>query len=271
MKKIFLSTLGIFALAAGAHAQLLYDGFNYTSGMNLIGNGVWAEDNTGTDATIASGNLNYTGLQTSSGNRIQMPGFVGDTRGAQTAFTSTGTVTDIYYSFLMRLDNVNSLSTTFTNFSRVESGATNGIGLDIRQTSGNPDQFDFGIHKRANTGASVAAVTGLAEGTTYFVVARYLTNAGADQMDLWVNPLNTTFGNNGLIPTASFSSTTGTDTTVDWDTFVFSFPAQTTGFIDELRIGTDWASVTPVPEPSTYAMLVGGLGLLAFLRRRKVS
>jgi len=26
-----------------------------------------------------------------------------------------------------------------------------------------------------------------------------------------------------------------------------------------------------IPEPSTYALLVGGLGLLAFLRRRKQS
>ena len=29
------------------------------------------------------------------------------------------------------------------------------------------------------------------------------------------------------------------------------------------------ASVSPVPEPATYGMLLGGLGLLAFLRRRK--
>ena len=38
----------------------------------------------------------------------------------------------------------------------------------------------------------------------------------------------------------------------------------TTGFIDNV-------SVLAVPEPETYAMLLGGLGLLGFVSRRKAS
>ena len=42
------------------------------------------------------------------------------------------------------------------------------------------------------------------------------------------------------------------------------------GTMDELRIGTDWASVTPVPEPSTYAMLaLAGAGFAGYVIRRR--
>lgn len=268
MRALLLSLLAS-ATAPLLQAQFLYEGFNYNAGTNLIGNGAWAEDNTGIDPTIAAGNLNTAGLQPSTGNRVQLPGFVGDTRGAQVGFTSSGTVTDVYYSFLMRFDSVNSLSTTFTSLSRVEVGGTNGIGLAVRQNGGSTDLFDLGIHKRANTASSEtgAAIQGLSESTTYFVVMRYLTNGGADQMDLWLNPSSATFGNNGLIPAASFTSTLGTDTAVDWDTFALTPPAQTTGYFDELRIGADWASVTPVPEPS--ALTLAGLAVALFALRRR--
>jgi hypothetical protein len=37
---------------------------------------------------------------------------------------------------------------------------------------------------------------------------------------------------------------------------------------DEIRFGTTFADVSPIPEPSTYALLAAGLGALAWLRRR---
>ena len=37
--------------------------------------------------------------------------------------------------------------------------------------------------------------------------------------------------------------------------------------IDEIRLGQTWLDVTSIPEPSTA--LLGGLGLLALLRRRR--
>jgi hypothetical protein len=37
---------------------------------------------------------------------------------------------------------------------------------------------------------------------------------------------------------------------------------------DEIRFGTSFADVSPIPEPSTYALLAAGLGALVWLRRR---
>jgi hypothetical protein len=38
--------------------------------------------------------------------------------------------------------------------------------------------------------------------------------------------------------------------------------------IDEIRFGQTFADVSPIPEPSTYALLAAGLGALVWLRRR---
>jgi hypothetical protein len=42
------------------------------------------------------------------------------------------------------------------------------------------------------------------------------------------------------------------------------------GFHDPARLGPLTFEVAPVPEPSTYALLLVGLALLAFMARRRV-
>jgi hypothetical protein len=66
-----------------------------------------------------------------------------------------------------------------------------------------------------------------------------------------------------------------TDPTKDIDQFLFGQQDNTTStgtIFDEFRIGTTFASVTPIPEPSTSALLIG-LGALALIgmRRRRLS
>lgn len=96
-------------------------------------------------------------------------------------------------------------------------------------------------------------------------------------MSLWVAPASSSFG--ATSPASSVSVTSGTDlgTTTGLNTIAIQ---QTTGstalpalLIDELRIGTTWADVTPVfssiPEPSSAAALFGVLTIgFAGLRRR---
>ena len=65
----------------------------------------------------------------------------------------------------------------------------------------------------------------------------------------------TNAGFNGAIPTNILLSSKNTSGAINFD---------------ELRIGTSWESVTPVPEPSTYALLIGSLVMLfVAVRRRK--
>ena len=243
-------------------ATLLYDGFNYTAGQNLIGQVNPGNGNTwtlvGSDtthSTIASGGLTYATLQQTAG-RVQLASFSGSTRDAGLAFTGSGT--DIYCSFLLRLDDVASMSTAFQSLTRVVVSGTAGIGVAIRRNSSDTTKFDLGIHKRANTGAAVtdARIQALSTGTPHFIVVKYESGPGTgdDLMKIWVNPPAGLLGI-ATEPAATFSSNTGTDTTVTWNSFELYPPNQVTGFFDEVRVATTWAEVTvPTVTQATPAI-----------------
>jgi hypothetical protein len=59
-----------------------------------------------------------------------------------------------------------------------------------------------------------------------------------------------------------------------WETHLDagSYSIMVTGLADGTHGGTygiDLTTATPMPEPSTYAMLLGGLGLIGFIARRR--
>lgn len=274
---LLVSASAVACLSAGAPASLLlHENFGHTPGDNLVGktpageSSPWAQDATGTALTLASGDLAApAGLQASSGNRVQLPS-AGTQQSAQVPFDATG-ANDLYYSYLLRLDTISGLSTsTWSTLSRVELSTTNGAGVFVRLNGSDTNKFDLGIHKRANGGAVVTdpTLTGLNKGEVLLVVARYNTNgANPDSMDIWINPASASFGA-GAPPAPTFSSTAGGDITAAWNTFVIDPPnASVQGYFDELRVGTTWADVTPVPEP-TAAMAATALGGVLLWRRR---
>jgi hypothetical protein len=119
----------------------------------------------------------------------------------------------------------------------------------------------------------------LAEGSTVFIVGSYeiVDGANNDIARIWVNPSPSTFAD------PLFSPVTTPPTITDATTANGSDPASLQSFllrqsaapwvtVDEIRVGTDWASVTPiVPEPASMALAVVGLGMLVQLRRRAVE
>lgn len=100
MKKIF-TLLAVLLLSVSLNAQLLHEPFTYTPdvalGLSVQSNGVWQKVNSGDSILIEAGNLSYTGLPASIGNRIT---FGGSGTDYYTSFTNQ-TAGTIYYSFFI--------------------------------------------------------------------------------------------------------------------------------------------------------------------------
>lgn len=142
------------------------------------------------------------------------------------------------------------LSTTATVVSSVANGATvffNPAGqLQIAKNSGTP---------ATNTTYS------LTESNTYLVVIRYKVNPGApDEMDLWLNP--TSLGNDNQIPPPTISTTNNANISAFGSVAYYQVAKPPQFYLDEIRVATDWAGVTPTDTPAsnTYSVTGGGSG-----------
>lgn len=167
--------------------------------------------------------------------------------------------------------------------SSITAGET---AVEFVRSSDNIVRWSYGINALGQFYASVdpgnaaqiVTTTALAQpDTTYLVVAKIRTNTGAgsppnDEVFLnFYGPGDTvgaepgdtgwalrTQGNSGVI--------------LDQLRLRFSNAAGTTNEFDELRVGTAWADVTGVPEPTALAgVAVGGLLLLRRQRRSAVK
>jgi hypothetical protein len=126
----------------------------------------------------------------------------------------------------------------------------------------------------------------------YFIVMKYTffdgvnANNNLDTVSLWINPIASTLGDNageavaGAASGSYYSAISAFVTTANSDAdHIQSFlligqaVAQAASArsidtsLDELRIGTTWADVTPVPEPGVLTLL--GLGLTGLLCSRR--
>jgi hypothetical protein len=147
------------------------------------------------------------------------------------------------------------------------------------KAGGDGTQFQLGILKEGT--ASVANATWDANtyttNTTIFVVGKYQTVGGIqngsgnpvpqdDVASLWINPASSTFG--GFDPAGALVNTSGDDIATNAATnnhTLQSFLLRQAGtasdvrippgiVYDELRVGTNWADVTPIPAgvPGDY-------------------
>lgn len=260
-----------FALTS-ARAQLIaYEPFNYTAGSTVAGNtlsgvGIWAAVNTGTAPTVVTGNLSVTGLQASTGNSAYLPG--GNHQEAVLPFTST-TTGSIYFSLAL---NVTAQPTGASYILGFSTGNTSFGATIFTQASGAGYQIGFSNRSSGSTVTYDSTVYAL--NATVFLVGRYdfVSGTGNDTSALWINPSSATFGA-GAAPTATLTSSGGTDMTAISQFLLRGASGSPISTVDELRVGTTWASVTPaaIPEPSTYAALFGAfaLGLVALRRHRR--
>lgn len=258
-----------------AHAGLLaYEPFNYAVGSSLAGQtpaspgggftGAWAVP--GGTATMQSGSLvassSYGGYSTSApslattGNSVAITGAGPNTANINLASPITATAAaPIWYSFL--LDPTQQWSVLTLAASNVSFGSFNGT-------------WGIGI-----IGSSVGQVTGgtATAGTSYLMVLEDqgpTTTGGKDTLSLWVDP------NPGATAPSELNVANGPPILTDPNLTVGSvtqlqLATGQSGVFDELRIGTSYADVTPVPEPATLGLFaIGGLGLIALRHRKTV-
>ncbi len=248
-----------------------YEPFAYTNGSTLAGQanaiGIeWDEVGTGTagpSIAVVSNSLGIAGLQASAGNSIQ---FGGQAKSARFSFPAGTAVSSgaLYYSYILKVTDTNGLTTNgvfvagFNNSTGTQSAQPSTVGtrLYVRLTNGG---FNLGTSKNSSTSTDWVWDTKAYTTTNIiFLVGSYTFNSGSSTDDvarLWINPPSSDFDQTN--PTAlPLLTTNGTDV-ASIASFVFlqrvtNEPAAMT--VDELRIGSTWASVTPDTGPPGQTM-----------------
>lgn len=249
--------------------SFLTGGSNYNTGSTTITGqgpavtgmtGNWLAGSAGNFPVVTTG-LDYTGSNyiTESGGSLSKNSSARVGRLLTTAYdnSSTGTV---YLSFLMQTSNTN-------------AGDYRALELHSGGFADSPNRkFQIGFHSgdfgsTTNYGVrvnGVASLLGTNDTLVNLFVARFVfsTTSNADSVTVWRNPDLTGSGD-----LTGGTTLTGFDMAFDRISMA-AFNGPTTSW-DEVRIGTsvDDIRLVVVPEPS--AALLGGLGVLALLRRRR--
>jgi hypothetical protein len=176
----------------------------------------------------------------------------------------------LYYSFAFQLTALPT-ATTYS-FGLLQSGSTTNYGATV-WFKANGSGFNIGLDNRTATPTSNYATPIYNLNDTIFIVGSYefISGTGNDVSRLWINPSYIDFSALSA-PTATITATGGTDLTGGVNGFLLrGANGSPSGKIDELRIATTWAGVTPVPEPSaSMLMMLGAAGLIGIraIRRR---
>jgi hypothetical protein len=218
---------------------------------------------------VVSGSLSKAGLAPSTGNKLSLSG------NFQAAAIDLAESSSAYMSALVNFDQpgkINTDGSLMFYLGRRNVGA--GTGLWVRQNGSN---VDFGISKSGDT---VTWSTGpsYGYGETLFVVLGYNSIAGNDNdiAQAWIYnqaQIDSTWGTaNPSTPNISTSFGGGdlaiNQLAINWN---YSAINQPNYFLDEIRVGTTFADVTVVPEPSTYALFGLGALVMGIAYRRKAK
>lgn len=276
MKTSLLLTL-TFGLASSAWAQLIDQPFNQvppTSGTPSSGYTV--------SGFSAGANLTYTNgasLVTSGGSLADASGSNPGSMVLSPTGLTINNSTDYWGSFLLNLSSP--YTATRTSGFSIASGPDRMV-ISFNTPSGSSTTngtINFGVRDGAGDPASGFRTTGgeveLSLNTTELYVFKVEVDATGSSSNLyvWRNPfLDGTELSNGAADWSYVASTTpgggsfaSTGNFAEWS---FDSSNQAEIIFDELRFGTDFNQVVPIPEPTSAALVIGSLSLLALRRRR---
>ena len=276
--KPVLPAIALAAMSTTASATLLiYEPFNYSTAQPLLGltntsAGTTASGNSwlraSSSATTTAINIDSTAgsltgpaeLPASIGNELKLTGNGNNSGGAnRLAFNSTISTGSVYYSFLMRVDDLNvaqsnnSLGAFFMSLNNTGNSATTNnpttVPGKIQARIDPTDATKFNLGNFTNRAlaavpdaTSAAWSSALNVGQTYLVVGQY-TVAASNTARLWIDPNPSSFGLATAPATTLQDSTSGTNANIL--SLVLRQSALPFMTIDELRVATTWGEVTP--------------------------
>jgi len=249
---------------------IVYESFDsYTSGSNLNGGAggtgwtnTWTAP-TGTDGATITTPANYVNgsVVVNGGTNALALGNGSSSVSSRGFATQTGT---LYFSFLYT--PVVGLTTgDFFQFMMNNDITTNNSGsIGDLNTGANL----LGVRSGGtNGGTTVDSTFSTVQGTTYFLVGKFSKTSGGNynRIDLFINPSSDiepgsadafSTGDSGITSVAFFTMRSSGMTLGDFYNF------------DELRVGTTFADVVPVPEPGTWSLIFVSVGLITWFVRR---
>jgi hypothetical protein len=256
--------LAIFPVAVSA-APLLEESFNYPAGSTLSADAPWS-GSAGSSLLIGAGSLSYFALREISpaGNLLQVTG--AGSRNNYRTFTSTAiTNGNVYVSALINCSLPPPTNSQFV-MALLASGVTSpnqpDDPLDLYIAAGtNGFRFQVG---HTGDDPNTARVT-LATNTTHLVVLKYAFSA-VGQASLYINPVPG--GSEPASPDAATESNEGIPAATLQNLLLHSPGNVTNGAwtIDSIRVGTNWADVTPrllplsISGPGNLAICAGSSG-----------
>lgn len=186
--------------------------------------------------------------------------------------TQTDTV---YMSFLLHaptatpIDNndTQSANDDFFQFGFMNSTENPTASGGIQSKGGDTGGQQF-LFSRYGTQGAVFANQSVNTETDYFLIlkiSKVNSSATYNAVQLFINP----FSNVETEQTTVLSSfgETGLSSITQWVFRVARTDLDDAFYMDEFRLGTDFASVVPIPEPATLSLV--GIAGLALLRRRR--
>lgn len=257
--------LAFLAIAQPAGADA-YEGFDYPTGpdVNMNGGSGFAPNGPFlgwlADGTIVAGSLsNPGGTLATSGNHVEGRGVSLNRRLEQVMGTPD---TDVWLSWLQRSGSPESgwHGLMIAN-PTLPHGSFTGVYF-IGEPGSGPGNGTYVIGKAADDANVISSGVPVVADRTAFLVAHLQFRDGNDVATLYVNPAP------GTPAPAGGVTYTGLDMPVVNPILAFGgFPFDANLAFDELRVGTNYASVAPlVPEPASVALAATAVALL---RRRR--
>lgn len=258
----------VTVLATPENSLLNYDPIPYAVNSQVATQGNWFST-APTIATVQADSLSYSGLADSISNKITWGGGNMSLRMTNAATVTSGS---IYFSYLYKLDPTSTVPAAGAAGGAV-AGFVNGNTatyfapkIVVRNNSATvANSYLIGAFKGGSETYGGFATNTVSLGETVLIVGRYTfrENSGTDDtIDLWINPDPSTFGAS-TAPQASVGESgvvtlAGTATTdmTQIDRFFFrSSSGPSRSYADEIRVGLEWADVTPVPSVAVAPQL----------------